>query len=282
MMEGGIRRTVPVLLLGALSLLAGIRRVSGMQVFSQAPPGGAEFDHLIPHIEAACAIVREKPDIWPYRAFPYGPLGLEIRKAKTPADADRMRGFFLGAAAGACGIPEDMVTAYFFCGPACPGNRRDHLVRQLAAVRALKKDFERLPSARLISIWAPGDEFRVNDVFYMDGKTREAIPSPVMGFVPSGDWKAWPSLAAYAQRIGIPESKIRDLTRQMQEIGLSALIRDKPGLRLVGVGIGDNESGLIFPRPDAARPRVGAQWPDGRKYAIVEEVALGVFYYETT
>lgn len=143
-------RSHVVCLLGAFSLLAGIRGLPGMQVLSQAPPGGAEFDHLIPHIEAACAIVREKPDIWHYRAFPYGPLGLEIRKAKTPAEADRTRGFFLGAAAGASGIPEDLVT------------------------------------------------------------------------------------------------------------------------------------GLLFPRPDAARPRVGAQWPDGRKYSIVEEVAPGVFFYETT
>jgi hypothetical protein len=277
-----VRRRTQICLLGVLSLLAGIRALPGMQVLSQAPPGGAEFDHLIPHIAAACAIVREKPDIWPFRAFPYGPLGLDIRKAKTPAEADRSRGFFLGAAAGACGIPEDQVTAYFFCGPACPGNRRDHLVRQLAAVKALKKDFEGLPRARLISVWAPGDEFRVNDVFYMDGKAREAIPSPVMGFVPSGDWKTLPSLGAYARRIGIPESKIRDLTRRMRDIGLSALIRDTSAIRLVGVGIGDNESGLLFPRPGAARPRVGAQWPDGRKLTIVEELAPGIFYYETT
>jgi len=81
-----VRRRTQICLLGVLSLLAGIRALPGMQVLSQAPPGGAEFDHLIPHIAAACAIVREKPDIWPFRAFPYGPLGLDIRKAKTPAE----------------------------------------------------------------------------------------------------------------------------------------------------------------------------------------------------
>ncbi|HEV8700624.1 MAG TPA: hypothetical protein VGV60_05060 [Candidatus Polarisedimenticolia bacterium] len=277
-----MRRKWRVGLLSVLSLASLIRGLSGMQLGGPVPPGGAEFDHLIPHVREACAVVREKPGIWPYRAFPYGPLGLEIRKAKSPAEADQTRGFYLGAVAGACGVPADEVTAYFFCGPACPGNRRDHLVRQLPAVKALKKEFEALPKARLVAIWAPGDEFRINDVFYMDGHAREAIPSPVMGFVPSGDWKAWPSLVAYARNIGIPESKLRDLTRQMRDIGLSALIRDPSGLRLVGVGIGDNESGLLFPRPAAVRPRVGAQWPDGRKYTIVEEVSAGVFYYETT
>jgi len=277
-----MRREMAVRLLVTLSLVARVSGASAQETGRQAPPGGAEFDHLIPHIQEACAIVREKPGVWPYRAFPYGPLGLEIRKAKTPAEADRTRGFFLGAAAGACGIPEDLVTAYFFCGPACPGNRRDHLVGQLAAVKALKKEFEGWTRTHLISIWAPGDEIRINDVFFMNGKAREAIPSPVMGFVPSGDWRPWPSLAAYTRRIGIPEATIRDVTRRMRDIGLSALIRDRAGVRMVGVGIGDNESGLIFPRPDAPQPRVGEQWPDGRKYTIVEKVAAGVFYYETT
>ena len=275
-------RTRRIGLFVMLSLATAMGGLHAMQVIGQAPPGGAEFDHLIPDLNAACAVVRETPGIWPYRAFPYGPLGLEIRKAKSPAEADLARGFHLGVAAGACGIPEDQITAYFFCGPACPGDRRNHLVGQMAAVLALKKDFERLPKARLVAIWAPGDEFRVNDMFFMGGKVREAIPSPTMGFVPSGDWKPWPSVGAYAQRLGLPESRIRDLTRQMRDIGLSALVRDRAGLRLVGVGIGDNESGLIFPRPGVPRPRVGAQWPDGRKYAIVEEVSTGVFYYETT
>lgn len=275
-------RREAVWLLVAMSFVARASGQSAREAVVQTPPGGAEFDRLIPDLKAACVVVRENPGIWPYRAFPYGPLGLEIRKAKSPAEADLARGFHLGAAAGACGIPEDRITAYFFCGPACPGNRRDHLVGQMAAVLSLKKDFERLPKARLVAVWAPGDEFRVNDVFSMGGKVREAIPSPTMGFVPSGDWKPWPGLGAYAQRLGIPESRIRDLTRQMRDIGLSALVRDQAGLRLVGVGIGDNESGLIFPRPGAPRPRVGAQWPDGRKYVIVEEVSTGVFYYETT
>lgn len=275
------RRINRIGLFAMLSLATAMRGLHAMQV-RQAPPGGAEFDHLIPDLKAACAVVRETPGIWPYRAFPYGPLGLEIRKAKSPAEADLARGFHLGVTAGVCGIPEDQITAYFFCGPGCPGDRRNHLVGQMAAVLALKKAFAGQPKARLVAIWAPGDEFRVNDVFSMGGKVREAIPSPTMGFVPSGNWKPWPSVGAYMQRLGIPESRIRELTRQMRDIGLSALVRDQAGIRLVGVGIGDNESGLIFPRPGVPRPRVGAQWPDGRKYAIVEEVSTGVFYYETT
>jgi hypothetical protein len=82
-----MRREVAVRLLVTLSLVAGASLPYAQETGRQAPPGGAEFDHLIPDIQEACAIVREKPGAWPYRAFPYGPLGLEIRKAKSPAEA---------------------------------------------------------------------------------------------------------------------------------------------------------------------------------------------------
>jgi len=275
-----LRTKVPVL--GVALILAGISHIAAEERREQNPPGGDEFEHLMPHITQSCVVVRETPGIWPYRSFPYGPLGLEVRGAKTPAEADRIRNFFLGAVAGACGIPPDQVTGYFFCGPQCPANRRDHLLGQLPAISSLARDFGDLRAVRLLAAWAPKGELRVNDLFLMQNRAREAVPSRVMGFVPSGDWRSWPSLGAYLQKIDVSEGKVIDLTRRMLEIGLSALIRDPSGIRLVGVGVGDNESGLLFLRPAGSRPRVNAKWPDGRKYTIVEEVVPGVFYYATT
>jgi len=231
------RLVVGFLLLGVTGLVA-----------NDGPPGGPEFAHLVPHIRDACAPVREDPGIFPYRSFPYGQLGLEIRKASEPAEADRIRNFHPGVVAGACGIPADQVTAHFYCGPECPGNRRDHLVHQLSAVRALAIRFESLRSVRLLAVWAPKGELRVNDLFLMQNQAREAVPSPKMGFVPSGEWKSWSNLAAYLAPIHAPESTILDLSRQMLVIGLSALVREASGLRLVGVGIGGHESGLFILR----------------------------------
>jgi hypothetical protein len=82
------------------------------------------------------------------------------------------------------------------------------LARQLTAVRALAASFQKLVGLRILAVWAPKGELRVNDVFQMTGVVREAIPSPTMGFVPSGDWKPWPSLAAYLDTIKLPEATL--------------------------------------------------------------------------
>jgi len=103
-------------------------------------PGGEELKKLLPHLEATCAVVRENPAMWPYRSFPYGPLGL----------------------------------------------------------------------------------------------------------------------------------------------GISALVKETSATRAVGVGIGDNESGLLFLPSGTAVPKVGETRPGGNKYEIVEKVSANVFYYETS
>jgi len=244
-------------------------------------PGGDELQHLMPHIQAACAVVRERPSLWPVRSFPYGPLGLQVRKAPA-AEADGIRNFHLGLVAAACGVRSEEVTGYFFCGPECPKNRRDHLVQQLAKVRILLSSFERLRGIRLISIWAPKGELRVNDVFVLNNQVREAVPSAKLGLVPSGDWRPWPDLPAYLATLRVEEATVTDLVSRMRDIGLSALVREPSYTRAVGVGVGDNESGLVFMQQGAGAPRVGKATSDATQYTIVEEVAPGVFYYETT
>jgi len=261
--------------LGAL-LLLGATAVS-----AETPSRDVEFRKLVPHITDTCAVVRTTPRIFPYRAFTFGPLGLEIRKANSVAEADQLRNLHLGVVAGACDIVSDQVTAYFFCGLQCANNRRAHLAAQVNQVRALAAGFETLTPLRLVAVCAPEGEIRVNDLFLMSSTAREAIPSKVMGFVPSGEWKPWPSLAVYLTTIGVNEDQIRALTRQMLAIGLSALVRESAGLRLVGVGVGDNESGLILARSGTPAPQVGRQLPDNKTVSIIEKLGPDLYYYET-
>jgi hypothetical protein len=276
----------PHLYVRLLAIVAALTTISpslcaaGDQVASRARD---ELQHLLPHIEEVCEPVRQDPGLWPLRSFPYGPLGLEIRKAKNAGEADSVRNFQLGMAAAACGVPQQRVTNYFFCGPACPQNRRDHIVKQMGKVRKTLVAFESISEIRLISIWAPKGEIRVNDLYVIGGVAREAIPSPEMGLVPSGRWRNWPSLASYLTTKKVQEKDVIAITEQMRDVGLSALLKDAAGARAVGVGVGDNESGLAFITPKGGLPpRVGIVLPDGRKYSIVEEVEPGVFYYETT
>ncbi len=243
--------------------------------------GIEELNLLRPHLMETCALVREDPRFWPVRSFPHGPLGLEVRRGTAP-ESERLRNIHIGMAAAACGVPKEMVTIYFFCGPDCPRNRRDHLVRQLAKVRDAVAAFNALRGVRLVSVWAPRGEVRVNDVFVLDGKVREAIPSPKMGLVPSGEWRSWRGLAAYLSTIGIREADIQALETRMLDIGLSAFVRSAGQVRAVAVGVSDNESGLLFVAHGGLAPRVGEVRPDGSRYEVVEEISKGVFFYETT
>ena len=264
-----------------IALFVPMIAAAGQGTDSIEVPGGDELKHLIPDIKTACALVRENPSAWPYRSFPYGPLGLEARKAGAE-EAAKIRSFHLGLAAAACNIPLEKVTAAFHCGPDCPRNRRDHLVKQLPDLRAAVASFEKVPALRLLSIWLPRGELRVNDVFVLDGQVREAIPSAKNGLVPSGNWKPWKNLEEYLAGIHVSDQAVSDLTERMYGAGLSALIREKSATRAVGVGVGDNESGLLFLHSGKPAPRVGEIRRNGSKYTIVEEVGPGVWYYETS
>jgi hypothetical protein len=248
---------------------------------AETSPREVEFQKLIPHVTDACAVVKTTPGIFPYRSFPFGPLGLEIRRAASSEDADQLRNFHLGVVAHACDIAPEHVTAHFFCGPQCVSSRKAHLAAQESKMRALAADFEKLTPLRLVAVWAPKGEMRVNDVFLLSGTAREALPSPVMGFVPSGEWKSWPGLAAYLATLEVSEDRVLALTDQMLAIGLSALVRESASIRLVGVGIGDNESGVILTRPGTPAPKVESTLPDHKTLSIVEKIGPDLYYYET-
>ena len=253
----------------------------GPSLLAQDAPRDVEFRKLIPFAVEACGVVRENPAIFPYRSFTFGPFGLETRKASSPEEADSFRNLYLGAVGGSCGLAAEQLTAFFFCGPECPRNRREHFVRQLKDVRAVADEFETLAGLRLVAVWAPRGELRVNDVFLMAGQAREAIPSPTMGFVPSGEWKPWPSLNAYLKTLGIAEDAVRGLTQHLLAVGFSAVLRENSGIRLVGVGVGDNESGIVLTRRATPAPEVGRSLSDNKTYSIVERLAPDVYYYET-
>jgi hypothetical protein len=50
---------------------------------------------------------------------------------------------------------------------------------------------------------------------------------------------------------------------------------------LVGVGVGDNESGLLLTASRTSVPKVGARLPDMKTYSIVDRLAPDLYYYET-
>ncbi|WP_419569873.1 hypothetical protein [Rheinheimera sp.] len=243
--------------------------------------GESEYRLLITHLMDTCEVVRANPAIFPYRTFTFGPLGLEVRKASNATEANELRNLHLGATAHAYRLQAERITDYFFCGPLCSPSRKAHLIRQPERFRTLAQRFTEIDGLQLLSVWAPKDEVRVNDLFVLSGTAKEAIPSAEMGFVPSGVWKKWPSLTAYLDSIAVTEAQIDTLTAEMRDIGLSALRREKEGIRLVGVGVGDNESGVLLLKAGANRPKLSQPLADLKQLSILDRVADDLYYYET-
>lgn len=59
------------------------------------------------------------------------------------------------------------------------------------------------------------------------------------------------------------------------------MVRDEIGIRVARVGIGDNESGLVF-TDDRAPFKRGDTLNHGREITLIERLRAGVYFYETT
>jgi hypothetical protein len=68
----------------------------------------------------------------------------------------------------------------------------------------------------------------------------------------------------------------------MRELSLAALVADTGSVvRVVRVGIGHKESGLLFAPGDAAPYMKGDKLSDGREVLLLEQLKQGVYFYET-
>jgi len=216
--------------------------------------------------------------------MPYGPLYFEVRRAKTPKEADQWSNFLLGLGGGTCAIDSAALANKFHCGPPCTAERRRQAVEALPATRKLVAEFRKLKGVWLLSQWGVPHDYRVNDLFNMlEGQTNEALPSPAMGFVPSNWWKAWPGVPQYLATIGAKQEDVERVIAQMRALPItSAVVREGADVRVIRIGIGDNQSGLLFTSPKAPVPRVRSALPDGREYTVIEVLEPGVIYFETT
>jgi len=214
--------------------------------------------------------------------LPYGPLDLESRKGEHD-ECSILRNLYLGMAGRAFDVDPTLIAQSFHCGPECVGRRRADLQSKLPRIEAVVASFIKLTGVHLIAQWGTGDDFRVNDLYRIMGKQRETRPSFVMGFVPSGVWLPVEDADRYSRSLGAAPEAVPDLIREIGELSLSAVVRD-PGdvLRVVRVGIADNESGLLFTTGDKPPHQKGDKLKDGREIILIEALKPRVYFYETS
>jgi hypothetical protein len=213
--------------------------------------------------------------------MPFAPLDLQVGKA-TYDEASSLRGFYLGFVGAMFGVNPAKLASDFHCGPDCTRRRFDELSQNLPKIEKVVDAFKQLKGIDVLASWGRKGEFRVNGLFKVFGQTNVTSPSPVMGFVPSASWTpADPD--KYIASLGASPTAVRSLLAAQEALSIAALVRESDGtIRVIRLGIADNEAGLIFPSGKQTAATRGAKLPDGRQIVFVREVKAPVLFYETT
>jgi hypothetical protein len=214
-------------------------------------------------------------------ALPFGPLDLQVGKA-THDEASALRNFYLGYVGAMFGVNPAKLANDFHCGPDCTRARFEELAGNLSKIEQLVDAFKTLKGVNVLASWGIKGQFRVNGLFKVFDQTNLTTPSPVMGFVPSSSWT--PADAdKYISSVGASPAAVRAVLAAQEALSIAALVREPGGdIRVIRIGIGDNEAGLLFPSSKQAGVTRGAKLPDGRQIVFVREVKAHVIFYETT
>lgn len=258
--------------------LAGSLQAQGFPV----PRAEPEFRKLLPFVHGWAQQNARDEELFKRWSLPFGPLSLQVTKANHD-EASSLKNLYLGVSGAAFKVDPRASANSFHCGPSCVEYRRTDVKSKLPQIEPLVSHFRALARIRIIANWGMGDDFRVNELFRIMGQQNLTQPSPIMGFVPSDVWHPVKDADEYIRSLGANPAKVRGLLREMRDLSLSALVAETGSLsvRVVRVGIGDNESGLLFAQGDAAPYKKGDKLSDGREILLIERLKQGVYFYET-
>lgn len=213
--------------------------------------------------------------------LPFAPLDLQVGKA-THEEASSLRNFYLGYVGAAFGVNPAKLANDFHCGPDCTRGRFEELAGNLPKIEQLVDGFRKLKGVDVLASWGIRGQFRVNGLFKVFDQTNVTTPSPVMGFVPSSSWT--PADAdKYIVSLGASPAAVRSVLAAQEALSIAALVREAGGeIRVVRIGISDNEAGLLFPSGKQPALTRGAKLPDGRQIVFLRELKAPVLFYETT
>ena len=264
----------------ALALLAAALPAEGKPEFPVAR-AEAEFRGLLAFVDGFGKQNEGNVELVRRWCLPFGPMDLQVGKA-SHEEAASLRNFYLGFVGAAFGVDTARLAESFHCGEACVAGRRRDLEAKRPRIQALVDDFRKLEGVNVVAAWGIKDQYRVNDLFKIEGQTNVTSPSAELGFVPSSSWKR-SSFDDYLASIGASPAAVQRVLSALTALSIAALVRQADGaIRVVRIGIGENESGLVFSSPKLPPLKVGAKLPDGRQIKILRDLKKGVFFYESS
>jgi len=257
--------------------LAGLLQAQGFPV----PRAEPEFRKLLPFVQGWAQQNAGDEELFKRWSLPFGPLSIQVTKGNH-SEASSLKNLYLGVSGAAFKVNPMALANSFHCGPSCVEYRRADLKSKFPRIEPLVSHFRALVSIRVIANWGLGDDFRVNELFRIMSQQNLTQPSPIMGFVPSGVWHPVKDAEEYIKSLGANPSDVREILKEMRDLSLSAIVVDTGSVvRVVRVGIADNESGLLFALGDAAPYKKGDKLSDGREVILIEPLKPHVYFYET-
>lgn len=247
------------------------------------PRAEREFTELLAFVDGWGSQNQGDVELFRHWALPFGPLDLQVTKSVGHNEASTLKNMYLGVAGAAFRVDAARLANSFHCGPACTSDRRDGLVKQLPSIERLVTAFRGAKGISIIANWGVRGEYRVNNLYKMGDRFNVTRASPVMGFVPSGTWVPIDGLETFLATLGSAPRQVQELIADLNSLSVAAVVREPDGaIRVVRVGISDNESGLYFAPASKEAPKVGESLRDGRKITFVQELKDGVFFYESS
>lgn len=265
----------------SLLVLIGLGGLLQAQVFP-VPRAEPEFRELLPFIDGWAQQNAGNEELFKRWSLPFGPLSLQVTKANH-GEASSLKNFYLGVSAATFKVDGLALANLFHCGPSCVEHRRADLKSKLPRIEPLVAQFRAAARINLVANWGMGDDFRVNELFRVMGQQNLTQASSIMGFVPSGTWRPVKDTDGYIESLGANPAKVREILKEMQDLSLSALVTETGSVvRVVRVGIANNESGILFAPGDAAPYKKGDKLNDGREIILIEKLKPRVYFYETS
>lgn len=161
----------------------------------------------------------------------------------------------------------------------CLKERLDQINQFLAAADPFIEEITSLKTLKVVQQTAP-EVFRINNTFITPTDIIAYTPSAEAGFVPSGNYTLWKSLAARPDiaRLVTQTADIREL---MGLFSVSAIVNTAAGnTDIIFSGISDNHWGVLMALK-AKAPAAGQINAQGLEYEKIVDLGNGRYYYQT-
>lgn len=243
------------------------------------PRAESEFRSLVVSLIPRAQDFRGDANQFVEQAMSFGLYDLQTLKASS-TEAATLRNYYLGVMGSAAQVNAANLANRFHCGPPCAENRLKHLTGLLSAIDEAASAFRKINRLTVVTLHETGH--RLGGYFHLDGRYYEAVASPIMGFIPSGNWLLTED-DQVLERLGLTEVSRDNLFDLMRAADLVAMVAAEDGsTRAIWAGIGDNEAGLLFLQKSSPKPVMGALISGAGIIVALERVREGVYFYTTT